>query len=34
VAEAIVIAEEGIAYLKVDAGALDERVLSEVSAVG
>lgn len=32
VAEAIVIAEEGIAYLKVDAGALDERALSKFSA--
>ncbi|OGI37796.1 MAG: MFS transporter [Candidatus Muproteobacteria bacterium RBG_16_64_10] len=32
VAEAIVIAEEGIAYLKVDTHALDERALREVSA--
>ncbi|MBI5611694.1 MAG: MFS transporter [Gammaproteobacteria bacterium] len=34
VAEAIVIAEEGIAYLKVDTHALDERALSKVSALG
>ena len=34
VAEAIVIAEEGIAYLKVDAGALDERALSKFSVMG
>ncbi|MBI5611697.1 MAG: hypothetical protein HY942_01295 [Gammaproteobacteria bacterium] len=31
VAEAIIIAEEGIAYLKVDAGALDERALNKFS---